>query len=588
METFDFLDELVIICTAAVAVILVFNRFRIPPIIGLIATGILLGPSGLGIITQDEIIHTISELGVVMLLFTIGLEFSLEDLRKLRSIVLIGGPLQIAASTTVIGGGAWLIASWTGHPMAWQNAIMIGMAMALSSTAICTKLLKDRRELGLPHGRAVMGILIFQDIAVVPLMIAVTLLAPNSELTGTDIAIKLGTLVGVAGGLIVGMRVLMPKIVGYVARVSAQEILILGGLGLCFGAAWITSSVGISMALGAFIAGVAIAGSDEGHAIGRVLEPMRDAFTSVFFVSVGLLLVIDYGSLFGNILTAIAVLVANAVIVILILMGLRLPTRVAVMAGVVLAQVGEFSFVLATAGLNSGLLTTQDFQNMLVSIIFTMIVTPSLIAAAPGLAEQAAPAVRFVPLLRWFMSSKEPEAIDVDAPVSGPTVTIVGAGVLGTNVARVLKATGISYSILELNGNTVAKLRADGEPIFQGDLTDTHSITSAGLLSARAVIVAISDQTALAHGIRVVRSLRPDVHIIARTRYALESDRVSNAGADVVITEEYESSIQVFVSLLGHLGIAESTIQEQEDMMRQDHYGLLGRVTNKGASASMA
>lgn len=569
MHHFPFLDALVIICGAAVAVILVFQRLRIPPIIGLIATGILLGPTGFGVIAQDDMIAALSELGVVLLLFTIGLEFSLEDLRRLRNIVFVGGLLQIVVSTFVIGVGAWLVAYWADVPISWQASALVGMAMSLSSTAICTKILKERRELGLPHGRAVMGVLIFQDIAVVPLMIVVSLLAPRQSLEAHEVLFRVGMLVGVSTALIVGMRFVLPRLIPFVTRVSAPEVLILGGLGLCFGAAWVTSMAGISMALGAFIAGVAIAGSEEGHAIGRVLEPMRDAFTSVFFVSVGLLLNVELSWLPANVLTALAVIIVNAVIVWMVLLGLRLPLRVALIAGIVLAEVGEFSFVLATAGMEYGVIGEANFQNMLVTIIITMVVTPALISAAPWLAERATPFVKLVPFLRRFVSTVAPYTTQVDeAATDDPQVVIVGAGVLGSNVARVLHSVGITYRMLELNGEGVATMRTAGHSIVQGDVTERRALEVVGVPRAKAVVVAISDQTAVVQGIRAIRALRPDVYLVVRSRYAAHAKAMAEAGASLVVTEEHESSISVFVALLARLDVSSDVIREQELIAR--------------------
>ncbi len=569
MHHFPFLDALVIICGAAVAVILVFQRLRIPPIIGLIATGVLLGPAGFGVIVQDDMIAGLSELGVVMLLFTIGLEFSLDDLRRLRRIVLVGGPLQILLSSSVIAIVAWFVAAWLGAAIAWQTAILVGMAMSLSSTAICTKLLKDRRELSLPHGRAVMGILIFQDIAVVPLMIVVSLLAPRQTLGADEVLLRIGMLVGVSAALIVGMRFLLPRLIPFVTRVSAPEVLILGGLALCFGAAWVTSVAGISMALGAFIAGVAIAGSEEGHAIGRVLEPMRDAFTSVFFVSIGLLVNINLSWLPANFLVALIVVLVNAIIVWLVLVGLRVPLRVALIAGIVLAEVGEFSFVLATAGLEYGVVSTTGFQNMLVTIIITMVLTPTLISAAPWLAERATPLMNVVPFLRRFVSTVAPYTTQVDEAASDdPQVVIVGAGVLGSNVARVLHSVGITYRMLELNGEGVATMRTAGHSIMQGDVTERRALEVAGVPRAKAVVVAISDQTAVVQGIRAIRALRPDVYLVVRSRYAAHAKAMAEAGASLVVTEEHESSISVFVALLARLDVSSDVIREQELIAR--------------------
>ena len=317
MHTLEFLDELVLLCLAALAIITIFQRVKLPPIIGLIATGLIIGPSGFGLVEQDAIISAISELGIVMLLFTIGLEFSIDDMRKLKSIVFVGGPIQVLLSSAVIGTGAYVTSLWAGSNLDVNGAVLIGMSMAVSSTAICTKLLADRKELHAPHGRAVLGILIFQDIAVVPMMIVVTMLSAHAlthptiltqwimgmvggSIEAIDAIARIVVLVVVTGGLLVGMRLLMPRVMAYVTRTQHQEVLILGALGLCLSAAWITSIAGLSMALGAFIAGMAIAGSEESHVLEKALQPMRDAFTSVFFLSVGLLVKINLVALPTN------------------------------------------------------------------------------------------------------------------------------------------------------------------------------------------------------------------------------------------------------------------------------------------------
>ena len=578
MHGFEFLDELVLLSLAAVAVILLFQRFKIPPIVGLITAGLIIGPSGLALVAQDDIISVISEIGVILLLFTIGLEFSIDDLKRLRTIVLVGGPLQVLLSTLLLGSSAYVVAHWvTPQGISLEGAALIGMAMALSSTAICTKVLKDRRELGLPHGRAVMGILIFQDIAVVPLMIITTLLAPGDTLTNTDIAIQLGTMIGVTVVLIVGLRYALPRIIPYVMRTATPEVLILGGLALCFGTAYVTSLAGVSMALGAFIAGLAIGGSEEGHTIGRVLQPMRDAFTSVFFLSIGLLVNISWQWLPMNIITALGILVANAVVVTLVLIPLRVNPRTAVMAAVILAQVGEFSFVLATAGASLGVISDFDLQNLIVSIIITMVVTPLLITFAPWFAERATPVVQQVlPGQSWF---DLPSTVVMED--QSPTVTIIGGGVLGANVAQVLKRTTIPYRILELNPENVSRLRRDGCNVVQGDLSSEEDLERAGIESATVIIVAVSDHTVMAHGVATVRKLRPDAMVMARVRYARDAEEMSRRGADVVITEEYESSIQMFAAVLEHLGVDHQVILEQENRMRQHRYGALARITPK-------
>ncbi|MBU3699862.1 MAG: sodium:proton exchanger [Candidatus Kapabacteria bacterium] len=571
MHAFDFLDEIALLCLAALVVLRVFRQINLPPVIGLIVTGLLLGPTGFGIVEQDQIISSIAEIGVMLLLFTIGLEFSLDELKKLRSIVLIGGPLQIiltTLATTALVYGVSMIAS-TAYTA--SEAILIGMASALSSTAICIKLLSERRELSQPQGRAAVGILIFQDIAVVPMMIAVTLLDTRQEVNPGEITVRLLLLVVVTVAMIIGMRLILPRLTPHLTRSSNPEVLILAALGLCFGAAWVTSLAGISMALGAFIAGMAIAGSDDGHAIGKAVEPLRDAFTSMFFLSVGLLVHVVWATLPANIITAVLILLVKGLVVSLVLILIRVPIRTAITAGITLAQVGEFSFVLASVGMDYGVISSTEFQNLLVTIIITMIVTPLLVTFAPIVAERVSPLARFAPNLRRWTTDQNDGYLRLDASASvteQPMVLIIGAGVLGLNVAHVLAQTGIRYRLLELDRNNAAALRARGEPVISGDMTDIDVLRNGGIEHVSNVIIAINQDAAIASGVKLIRALRPDVNIIVRSRYQRNSKSALDQGADLVIVEEFESGIKILGSVLENLGVEQDLIDYQERYMR--------------------
>ena len=347
MHGFEFLDQIVLLLAVSVAVIFLFNKVGVPPIVGLIVTGLLIGPSGFQLVTQGEVISVVSEVGVILLLFTIGLEFSFEEIARMRSIVFLAGPLQLIIGAAVIGVGAALVSNMTGLPLTTEGAVLVGLALALSSTAICTKLLNERKELKLPHGKTVTGVLIFQDIAVVPLMLVVAFLDPTAVIGSGVILESVAVMVGVTVTLILGLRYLMPRLAPYLMGSSSPELLILGGLTLCLGTAWITGQAGMSNAIGAFIAGMAIGGSDAGHTFGKALQPIRDAFTSIFFVSIGLLVSIEFEWIHVSVLTGLAVLVVNTVVVLGVLVLLRVNVRTALMSALILAQVGEFSFVLA-------------------------------------------------------------------------------------------------------------------------------------------------------------------------------------------------------------------------------------------------
>lgn len=571
MHAFEFLDELALLCLAALVVIRVFRQIKLPPVIGLIVTGLLLGPTGFGFVQQDQIISSIAEIGVMLLLFTIGLEFSFDDIKRLRSIVLVGGPLQVVLTTSATAAVIMIITQISGAEMSVSGSVLIGMTAALSSTAICIKLLSDRHELTQPHGRAALGILIFQDIAVVPLMILATVLGSQESINSGEIALRLAMVVGVTVALMIGLRLILPRLIPQLAGVSNPEVLILAALGLCFGAGWLTSIAGISMALGAFIAGIAIAGSDDGHAIGKAVAPLRDAFTSMFFLSVGLLVHVSWATLPTNLLIASAILIVKGIFVSTVLLAIRVPIRTAITTGIILAQVGEFSFVLASVGVDYGVITSADFQNLLVTIIITMIVTPLLVTFAPLVAERVVPLARYTPKLRRWTTDRNDGSLrleQTDSSADQPSVLIIGAGVLGMNVAHVLRQTGIRYQLLELDRANVSVLREMNEPVVAGDLTDIDALRTAGLDSVEVVIIAINQDAAIAAGVKLIRVNRPDVQIVVRSRYQRNSKAALDQGADLVIVEEFESGIKVFSFVLEHLGVDPSLVAYQERYMR--------------------
>lgn len=576
MHAFEFLDELVLVFGAAVLVTLLFQKLRIPAVIGMIATGIVLGPMCFGIVYQDEVIKALAELGVVMLLFTIGLEFSLVELKSLKRLVLIGGSLQILLTAFVLSVLTGAILPLIGFDISWRTAILLGVVCSVSSTAIVVKMLRERGQLGLLHGRASMGILIFQDLALVPLVIIISLLDPNATVTVGSIILKVGSFVIGTILLVVVFRFLLPRIVGLVDRAGTPEILTLGALFVCFGSAFLTSQIGLSMGLGAFLAGAIIAGTDHGHRIGRSVEPMRDALTSVFFVSVGLLLNLHGSQLWLALLGALAVLVIKSIVVTFALLLMRMPVRTSLITGLVLSQVGELSFVLAELGQTNGILSETGFQSVLVVIVATMIATPTIILIAPWLAKQAAPVLSFVPLRessRPVDESRTEASVSDEDPVD---VAIVGFGVVGSNVADVLRATKIPFRVLDMNRQRVERERAAGEPMIAGDGTDTHDLTRLGVATAKVVVVAINDQTAVTDIVHAIRQLNEACTIIVRSRYAKQADDLADAGADVVIIEEFESSIQVLVELLTRLGVDKRIVDKQEEILRRDRYTVFG------------
>ncbi|NTW83734.1 MAG: sodium:proton exchanger [Chlorobiaceae bacterium] len=571
MHNFDFLGALSLIGAIAVAIILIFQRLRIPPVIGLIFTGIILGPSGIGVVYDKELISILAELGVVLLLFTIGLEFSLDDLKKLKRIVLVGGIVQILVTGLAISCLSYWFMFMIGRTITVSAAVFLGFAFSVSSTAISLKILSDRDELTLPHGRIALGILIFQDIAVVPLMIGIDLLNPQAALPFGMLFKKISLIILFSAGIFFSFRFLMPKLVRVIASLHAREVLVIGGLVICFGAAYLTSIAGLSLALGSFIAGMVIASTDESHQISASIDPFREAFTSIFFISVGLLLDVSVINLPLFVAIALVVLLVKGILVAGVSLFLGNSPRVSMMAGMALAQIGEFSFVLAETALKNHVIGHELFQSMLAIIVVTMIVTPAMISLAPKFADQVAPALGFIPLVSKENPSHGVRPPDSTIICAGEIhASIVGFGVNGQNVAAVLHATNISYSILEIDRETVKNMRKKGEPIYYGDCTDKKALLRAGVDHARAVVIGVSDAAAVRKSIAVIREINQKAYIIVRARTLDDVAALYKAGADVVVTEKFETSIQIFSLLLNHFTVAPELILEQQEIIRRE------------------
>ncbi len=571
MHEVDFLGELVLIGALAVAIILIFQQLKIPPVIGLIFTGILLGPSGIGAVYDQKMISTLAELGVVLLLFTIGLEFSLDDLKKLKKIVLVGGVVQILVTGLTISFLSWWFMFAIGRGITVSSASFIGFTFSVSSTAICLKILADRDELSLPHGRIALGILIFQDIAVVPLMIGINLLSPDSVSSFEVVFKKIGIIVLFSAAIVIGFRLLMPKMVHLIASLHAREVLVIGALVICFGAAYLTSLAGLSLALGSFVAGMVIASTDESHQISVTIDPFREAFSSIFFISVGLLLDVKMINLPLFVSIALVVLFVKGLLVAGISLFLGNSMRVSMMAGMALAQIGEFSFVLAESGLKNNIINHELFQAMLAISVVTMIVTPAMIAFAPKFADQVAPVLGFIPLVSRESPSVAVRPQDSTIISAGELhAAIIGFGINGQNVASVLHATNISYSVLEIDREMVKVMRRKGEPIYYGDCTEKKALLRAGIDRARAVVLGISDTTAIRKSIAMIREINKKAFIIVRARTLDNVAALYKAGADVVVTEKFETSIQIFSQLLNHFTVDPELILEQQEIIRRE------------------
>ncbi|MBW2617928.1 MAG: cation:proton antiporter [Deltaproteobacteria bacterium] len=546
------LTDIIIIFGLLLAVVYVCHRLRLPTVVGFLLTGVLVGPHGLGFIRNVHEVEVLAEVGVVLLLFSIGLEFSFRDLRRLKRTALIGGSLQVFLLVGAGGGLALLFG------LAWSTAVFCGFLVALSSTAIVLKLMQERAVLESPAGNASLAILLFQDIIVVPMIFLTPLLAGGQFLAGGEGWWFLVKGLAAMAILFAGARWLVPAGLNLLAATRSREVFIIAVVSICLGAALLTWWAGLSIALGAFIAGLILADSPYGHqAVGSIM-PLRDLFTSLFFVSIGMLF--DFSFVLRE--PGLVLAVAGAVIVLKALIsaiaakavGLPLGTALAVALG--LSQVGEFSFILARVGLEHDLLQGELYQLLLVVTVITMALSPALMTLGQALGRR-----KRLPAQQEVAESKPADH-----------VVVVGFGLNGRNVAHAARLAGISYMIVEMNPTVVREEQAKGENIFYGDASMSEVLLQAGLAKARVLVIAIADPVATRHITATAKALNPSVHVIARTRFVQEVEELHALGADEVIPEEYETSVEIFTRVLRRLMVPETEIRRRVAELKARDY----------------
>ncbi len=569
------LTDIVILFTLSVGVLYVCQKLRIPSIIGFLLTGMIAGPHGLELVQSAHEVEVLAEIGVILLLFSIGIEFSLKKLLHIRKTVLLGGTLQV---TVTIGSIVFLLYFFTPQ-LSLGQSIFIGFLVALSSTAVVLKLLQQQSEIDTPHGRTVLGILIFQDIIIVPMILLTPFLAGSPSGSGQQLWLLLFKALVIILLILVAAKWVVPQILLQITRTRNPDLFLLTIVVLCFGVAWLTHFVGLSLALGAFLAGLIISESEYSHhALSNIL-PFRDIFTTFFFVSIGMMM--DFSFVGNNFLT-IMLFTSSAIIIKALIAGgvalvLRLPVRVAVLAGLALAQIGEFSFILSHTGISAGLLDANLNQYFLSVTILTMAATPLLIQLGYQLAEKLD---RLLPQRQWSVS-RHPSLQLKDHLI------IIGYGLNGKNVAQAAHIAGIPFIIIEMNPDTVRAEQARGTPILFGDATRETVLAHAGVDSARVVVIAINDPTATRRITEMVHKLNPSAHLIVRTRYVQEVQPLFELGASEVIPEEFETSVEIFVRVLHQYLVPQDTIEQLVSRIRAEGYKMFRTLsTGKGISPS--
>jgi CPA2 family monovalent cation:H+ antiporter-2 len=559
MQEFLIIQDIVVILLVSLPIIFLFKKINLPSIVGFLIAGMLIGPYGFDLIKSVNQISVMAEIGVMLLMFTIGLEFSLSQLIKIKKFLFVAGGLQLAITIVL----SIIIFSLLGIEI--NQAIFFSLLVSISSTAIVSKILSDKDELESPQGKISIGILIFQDLAIVPMFLLLPLLSGFGQLEGTEVALKLLIAIGVLAGLLFLARFLMPLIVYQLANIRSREAFTIGVILLLLGTAYITHSFGLSFALGAFIAGLILSESDYNHQIVSDILPFRDSFNSIFFVSIGLLLNIQF--VLENVLLisglTFGIIVVKTLVIVAIVYFMKYPLRIGILAGLGLAQIGEFSFVLALAGLNFKLIGDDYYNSFLASTIFSMILTPLIIKLSPFIADKSS-------ALEKDEKHSENYLDNLNAHV-----IIAGFGLNGSNLARVLKETGIKYIVTELNPDTVKREKAKGEKIIYGDISKEEVLKAIKIDKANTIVYAISDPAVTKMSLKLVKKLHPNIYALVRTRYVNEVDELKLLGADDVIPEEFETALQIFRKVLERYHIPLNVIMQQTTILREASYSFL-------------
>jgi monovalent cation:H+ antiporter-2, CPA2 family len=568
---FPLLQDIVIILGLAVLIILLFQKLKMPSILGFLLTGLIAGPHGLSLIKARHEVEILAEIGVIFLLFVIGIEFSLKGLSSIKKTVLWGGSLQVFG--TILA--TFLITSMLGLDL--SQAVFMGFLLSLSSTAIVLKLLQARGEITAPHGRIAVAILIYQDLIVVPMMLLTPIMAGQAEHVGTTLLILLAKVVAVVGLIIVLARFAVPVILNLVVKTRSQELFILTIIVLCFATAWLTSAVGLSLALGAFFAGLIISESDYSHQATANILPFREIFISFFFVSIGMLMDISFliNHLPVVLLLSLGVILLKMLVISLSVLALRYPPRIIILTALSLFQVGEFAFLLSTVGLQHGLLEDTIYQYFLAISILSMAATPFIFAKSGAMASFLVKRTLSASVRKRLERRSKAEAGVINADALHDHIVIVGYGVNGKNVARAAKSAQIPYVIIELNPDTVREVKSEGESIIFGDAAQEVILRHAHVHEARVVVIAISDPEATKNIVAHIRQFNRTVYIIVRTRFVSEIEENLRLGADEIIPEEFETSIEIFTRVLSKYLVPTDQINAFGTHIRSQNYEML-------------
>lgn len=573
MHQVDFLSDTVLIFGIALVVAWLFRYIGAPSIIGFLVTGLLIGPSGLGFIAQEDV-GPLAELGLVLLLFIIGLELSPEPMLRMGRGLLNAAVVQIGSTMGVTFGICVLVFGRT-----WPEGLLIGIAVSLSSTAIVLKQLSDKGAAGTLTGQVTTGILLLQDIFVITAMLVLPIFAGGGASDWQHaIAPSVAGIAGLAVILLVGRRIL-PMLFQRIVLPGGQEFVTLFAVVAACGGAWLAGWVGWSLPLGACIVGMLLAEADARHQLVADILPFRDVFNALFFVSLGMLV---------DIQVALAHAGVIAGLVLLTLLGKTILTSLAVRVGgwtfrpalqigLGMATVSEFGFVLAREANTLGLLSDDLLSFFTVYALGTMVTGAALVPLAPAIAVAVAGL--------WERDSDAAHQLATSSTGTVRQIIVVGFGTNGQNLARVLDATQIPFIVVEMNPRLINLAKEMGARVIVGDACRLGILRHAGLDDAHAIVVAINDPSATARIVARVRSHRRDIYILARTRFDSELDDLYRQGADRVISEDFETSVEIVANVLKKMDIPDNLVEGQLAAIRSGRYGMLRGLPTDRAGA---
>lgn len=566
------LKDIVIIFALSTLVNYLFTKINVPTIIGYLLTGVIAGPYLLGIISNPHQIELIAEIGVVLLMFTIGMEFSVNHLFRIRKIVFVGGFIQLV----VTAGVTMLLARM--YDMEWKGALFVGFLTALSSTAVVLKLLQERSEITSNYGRTVLGILIFQDIILIPLLLFTPILGGETSGQGGEVLLLLGKATILIGLVYVGNRWLMPKLLTMIAHTKNQELFLMGIFLICLSVALLTSEMGISLAFGAFLAGLMISESEYSHNAFGNLIPFKDTFTSFFFVSIGMLL--DLGFVAENpwlvLSTVILVLVVKTIIAGATAFILGHTFKGTIMVGFALCQVGEFSFILAQSGMNYQIIPEYYYQLFLAVAVISMSLTPLLIMGSHPVADQFLK----LPVPKVWVDGLFP-LTQIDIPELKNHLVFIGKDSRALNLSKMAKYLKLPYISIVFDPGIVKKMQERGETVLYGDAVNIPILEKAHVDTADVVVVSVGNLITSMSIVEKVRNMNPHAFLLVRAKDVTEIHELYKIGANQVIPEEFETSIDLFERVLTNRLVPQREINAVIAQIRDDHYGIFREKDEK-------